>query len=47
VLAAAQRGDRDAARDALVTLRRRPGWDGWLRRLRHTGRLPYTDELLR
>jgi uncharacterized Ntn-hydrolase superfamily protein len=47
VLAAAQRGDRAAAREALVTLRRRPGWDGWLRRLRHTGRLPYTDELLR
>lgn len=46
VLAAAQRGDRAAAREALQTLRRRPGWDGWLRRLRHTGRLPYTDELL-
>jgi uncharacterized Ntn-hydrolase superfamily protein len=46
VLAAAQRGDRDGAREALRTLRRRPGWDGWLRRLRHNGRLPYTDELM-
>jgi uncharacterized Ntn-hydrolase superfamily protein len=46
-LAAAQRGDRDAARDALRALRDRPGWDGWLRRLRTNGRLPYTDELLR
>jgi uncharacterized Ntn-hydrolase superfamily protein len=46
-LAAAQRGDRDAARDALRALRARPGWEGWLRRLRVNGRLPYTDELLR
>jgi uncharacterized Ntn-hydrolase superfamily protein len=46
VLAAAQRGDRDGAREALRTLRGRPGWDGWLRRLRLNGRLPYTDELL-
>jgi uncharacterized Ntn-hydrolase superfamily protein len=45
-LAAAQRGDRDAARDALRALRARPGWEGWLRRLRVNGRLPYTDELL-
>ncbi len=46
-LAAAARGDRDAARDALRALRTRPGWDGWLRRLRSNGRLPATDELLR
>jgi uncharacterized Ntn-hydrolase superfamily protein len=46
-LAAAARGDRDGARDALRTLRERPGWDGWLRRLRANGRLPATDELLR
>ncbi|SRR6266536_5925700 len=46
-LAAAQRGDRDAAREALRALRARPGWDGWLRRLRVNGRLPYTEELLR
>jgi uncharacterized Ntn-hydrolase superfamily protein len=46
-LAAAARGDRDGAREALRTLRERPGWDGWLRRLRTNGRLPATDELLR
>ncbi|MFL6131118.1 MAG: DUF1028 domain-containing protein [Mycobacteriales bacterium] len=46
-LAAAARGDRDGARDALRALRERPGWDGWLRRLRVNGRLPATDELLR
>jgi uncharacterized Ntn-hydrolase superfamily protein len=46
-LAAAQRGDREAARDALRALRTRPGWEGWLRRLRVNGRLPYTEELLR
>jgi uncharacterized Ntn-hydrolase superfamily protein len=46
-LAAAQRGDRDGARLALRALRDRPGWDGWLRRLRVNGRLPHTEELLR
>jgi uncharacterized Ntn-hydrolase superfamily protein len=46
-LAAAARGDRDGARDALRALRERPGWEGWLRRLRVNGRLPATDELLR
>ncbi|HEV7655714.1 MAG TPA: DUF1028 domain-containing protein [Mycobacteriales bacterium] len=46
-LAAAARGDRDGAREALRTLRERPGWEGWLRRLRVNGRLPATDELLR
>jgi uncharacterized Ntn-hydrolase superfamily protein len=46
-LAAAARGDRVGARDALRALRERPGWDGWLRRLRVNGRLPATDELLR
>lgn len=46
-LAAAARGDRDGARDALRELRDRPGWEGWLRRLRLNGRLPATDELLR
>lgn len=46
-LAAAARGDRDGARDALRVLRERPGWEGWLRRLRGNGRLPATDELLR
>ena len=46
-LAAAARGDRDGARDALRVLRERPGWEGWLRRLRVNGRLPATDELLR
>ena len=46
-LAAAARGDRDGARDALRALRVRPGWEGWLRRLRLNGRLPATDELLR
>jgi uncharacterized Ntn-hydrolase superfamily protein len=47
VLAAAARGDRDGARDALRALRARPGWEGWLRRLRVNGRLPATDELMR
>jgi uncharacterized Ntn-hydrolase superfamily protein len=47
VMAATQRGDRDGAREALLVLRERPGWDGWLRRLRLSGRMPYTDELLR
>jgi uncharacterized Ntn-hydrolase superfamily protein len=46
-LAAAQRGDRAAARKALQALRDRPGWEGWLRRLRVNGRLPHTEELLR
>ncbi len=46
-LAAAGRGDREGARDALRALRERPGWEGWLRRLRVNGRLPATDELLR
>jgi len=46
-LAAAGRGDRDGAREALRALRGRPGWDGWLRRLRVNGRFPATDELLR
>ena len=46
-LAAAQRGDRDGARDALHALRSRPGWEGWLRRLRVNGRLPHTEELMR
>lgn len=46
-LAAAARGDREGARDALRVLRERPGWEGWLRRLRVNGRLPATDELLR
>jgi uncharacterized Ntn-hydrolase superfamily protein len=46
VLAATQRGDRDGAREALRTLRGRPGWDAWLGRLRLNGRLPHTDELL-
>jgi uncharacterized Ntn-hydrolase superfamily protein len=46
-LAAAARGDRDGARAALRALRERPGWEGWLRRLRVNGRLPATDELLR
>ena len=32
---------------ALRELRDRPGWEGWLRRLRLNGRLPATDELLR
>jgi uncharacterized Ntn-hydrolase superfamily protein len=46
-LAAAARGDREGARDALRTLRERPGWEGWLRRLTVNGRLPATEELLR
>jgi hypothetical protein len=46
-LAAAARGDREGARDALRTLRERPGWEGWLLRLSVNGRLPATDELLR
>jgi len=46
-LAAAARGDREGARDALRTLRERPGWEAWLRRLRVNGRLPATEELLR
>ena len=46
-LAAAHRGDREGARDALHALRARPGWEGWLRRLRVNGRLPHTEELLR
>ena len=46
-LAAAARGDREGAREALRALRARPGWEAWLRRLRVNGRLPATDELLR
>lgn len=46
-LAAAARGDREGARDALRTLRERPGWEAWLRRLSVNGRLPATEELLR
>jgi uncharacterized Ntn-hydrolase superfamily protein len=45
-LAAAQRGDRDTAADALRTLGRRPGWDGWLRRMRTSGKMPGTNSLL-
>jgi uncharacterized Ntn-hydrolase superfamily protein len=45
-LAAAQRGDRDTAADALRTLRQRPGWDGWLRRMRSSGKMPGTNSLL-
>ncbi|HSV67616.1 MAG TPA: DUF1028 domain-containing protein [Mycobacteriales bacterium] len=45
-LAAAQRGDRDTAADALRTLRCRPGWDGWLRRMRSAGKMPGTNSLL-
>ena len=46
-LAAAARGDREGARAALRTLRERPGWEAWLRRLSVNGRLPATEELLR
>jgi uncharacterized Ntn-hydrolase superfamily protein len=45
-LAAAQRGDRLTAADALRTLRRRPGWDGWLRRMLSSGKMPGTQSLL-
>lgn len=45
-LAAAQRGDRDTAADALRTLGQRPGWDGWLRRMRSSGKMPGTNSLL-
>jgi uncharacterized Ntn-hydrolase superfamily protein len=45
-LAAAQRGDRDTAADALRLLGQRPGWDGWLRRMRTSGKMPGTDALL-
>ena len=45
-LAAAQRGDRDTAADALRLLGQRPGWDGWLRRMRTSGKMPGTDSLL-
>jgi uncharacterized Ntn-hydrolase superfamily protein len=45
-LAAAQRGDRDTAADALRLLGQRPGWDGWLRRMRTSGKMPGTNSLL-
>lgn len=45
-LAAAQRGDRGTAADALRMLRRRPGWDGWLRRMQSSGKMPGTQTLL-
>jgi uncharacterized Ntn-hydrolase superfamily protein len=45
-LGAAHRGDRDTAAEALRTLRQRPGWDGWLRRMRTSGKMPGTNSLL-
>jgi uncharacterized Ntn-hydrolase superfamily protein len=45
-LAAAQRGDRATAADALRLLCERPGWDGWLRRMRSSGKMPGTQSLL-
>lgn len=45
-LDAARRGDLLAAQQALADLRRRPGWDAWLRTNANAGRLPYLAELL-
>lgn len=45
-LAAAHRGDRATAADALRLLSERPGWDGWLRRMRSSGKMPGTQFLL-
>lgn len=45
-LAAARRGEIDQARSALTQLRREPGWDTLLRRLRAKGRLDHAGELL-
>ncbi len=45
-LDAARRGDLLAAKQALNDLRRRPGWDAWLRTNADAGRLPYLAELL-
>jgi len=45
-LAAARRGDVDQARSALNLLRREPGWDALLRRMRAAGRLDHAGELL-
>jgi uncharacterized Ntn-hydrolase superfamily protein len=46
VLAATRRGDLNGAREALVELTRRPGWDGWLRAQAADGRLPHLAGLL-
>jgi uncharacterized Ntn-hydrolase superfamily protein len=45
-LSAAQRGDRNTAADSLRMLSKRPGWDGWLRRMRQSGKMPGTNSLL-
>jgi uncharacterized Ntn-hydrolase superfamily protein len=45
-LDAARRGDLSGAKQALYDLRRRPGWDAWLRTNATAGRLPYLSELL-
>jgi uncharacterized Ntn-hydrolase superfamily protein len=45
-LDAARHGDLAAAKQALSDLRRRPGWDAWLRTNAAAGRLPYLSELL-
>lgn len=45
-LAAARRGEVEQARSALNLLRREPGWDALLRRLRAAGRLDHAGELL-
>jgi uncharacterized Ntn-hydrolase superfamily protein len=45
-LGAARRGDLHGARAALQELRRKPGWDSWLRTSITAGKLPYLAELL-
>jgi uncharacterized Ntn-hydrolase superfamily protein len=45
-LGAARRGDLSGAKQALSDLRRRPGWDAWLRTNATAGRLPHLAELL-
>jgi uncharacterized Ntn-hydrolase superfamily protein len=45
-LAASRRGDREAARSALTTLRTRPGWSAWLESMAGDDRLAAVTRLL-
>lgn len=45
-LAASQRGDRAAARDALAAMRLRPGWSAWLASMAEDPRLSGVSRLL-
>jgi len=45
-LAASRRGDRQAARTALESMRSRPGWSAWLESMRADSRLSAVSQLL-